>query len=74
MLDLKNLSCSMLVPRCLKQALVNYSPLRPLDTIWGTCKKWPNVYLNECMCIVSYDSADIQKQDKNNSWRSNKHS
>jgi len=25
------------------------------------------------MRIVSYDSADIQKQDKNNSWRSNKH-
>jgi len=24
------------------------------------------------MCIVSYNSADIQKQDKNNSRRSNK--
>jgi len=26
------------------------------------------------MCILSYDPADIQKQDKNNSWTSNKHS
>jgi len=26
------------------------------------------------MRIVSHDSANKQKQDKNNSWRSNKHS
>jgi len=40
----------------------------------GDMQKLPNFYLNECMCIVSYDSADIQKHDKNNSCRSNKQS
>jgi len=34
----------------------------PLETIWEAWKKWPNFYLNECMCLVSYVSADIQKQ------------
>jgi len=46
----------------------------PLESVWEAWKKWPNFYLNECMCTVSYDSADIQKQDEKSSWRSNKYS
>jgi len=40
----------------------------------GGKQRMAKFYLNDCMCIVSYDSADIQKQEKNNSCRSNKHS
>jgi len=50
MLDLKNFSCSILVPRCLKQPWVNYSPLRPVETTWEVCKNGQIViWLNACV-------------------------
>ena len=46
----------------------------PLETISEACKNGQNfIWMKEWMCIVSYDSADDQKQDENNGWRWNKY-
>ena len=52
MLDLKNFSCSMLVPRCLKQALSELHPFKATGNYMGGMQKMANFYLNECMCMT----------------------
>jgi len=54
----------MLVLRCLKQALSESQSFKATGNYMGDIQKWPNFYLNQGMCIVSYDSADTQKQEK----------
>jgi len=64
----------MLVPRCLKQALSELQPFKAIGNYMGGIAKIAKFQLNQCMCIVLYDSADIQKQNKNNIRSSNKNS
>jgi len=39
MLSLKNFSCSMLVPRCLKQALSEFQPFKATGNYMGGMQK-----------------------------------
>jgi len=59
--DLRNFSCSMLVPRCLKQALSELQHFKAIGNYMGDMQKMAE-FLSESMYL--YDSADIQKQDK----------
>jgi len=72
MLDLRNF-CSMLVRRRLKQALSELQPFKAIRNYMGGMQKMAKFLFEWMHVYFSHDSADIQKQDKNNSWRSNQH-
>jgi len=55
MLNLRNFSCSMLVPRCLKRVLSELQPFKAIGNYMGSMQKWSCFCLNDCMCIISYD-------------------